>query len=195
MKLIWRFQGFFFKSIVWWIVEPWNVQKPHLCKHIALKCAKTHICANTAPSNVQICKNTSTTNVQTWPLTPSNVQRFIFYVKCATFHRCANHCFHQESTTFVQTFYPQMCKQPHLCKHGTLKCANQPLMSKSLFSSRISLLKNGGGGLTFGGGHKESQHFMFADQWLGGGGKKSSSFTKADPKEKKSPHILFSFST
>ena len=29
-----------------------------------------------------------------------------------------------QTTTFVQTFRPQMCKQPHLCKHFGLKCAN-----------------------------------------------------------------------
>ena len=41
-----------------------------------------------------------------------------------------------QTTTFVQTFCPQMCKQPHLCKHDALKYANlhvkihQPLMCK-----------------------------------------------------------------
>ena len=66
-------------------VEPGNVQKPqmmqtttfvqtfcplickqpHLCKHFAFKCASNHICANTAPSNVQIFKIHQPANVQT----------------------------------------------------------------------------------------------------------------------------------
>ena len=67
-------------------------------------------------------KNTSTTNVQTWRRQMCKGSILTWNVQ--TSHKCANHCFHQESSTFVQTFHPQMCKQPHLCKHFTLKCAN-----------------------------------------------------------------------
>ena len=64
-----------------------------LCKHFAHKCANNHICANISPTNVQ-------------------------------------------TTTFVQTFRPQMCKsvkkkkknkkkqkihQPQMCKHHAYK--------------------------------------------------------------------------
>ena len=114
-----------------------NVQQPHLCKHFALKCANNHIWANTAPSmciSIYLYKNTSTTNV------PSNVHRFnltwmckhptnvqiIFFIKnqphlCKHFtlkcvnnhicHICANISLSNvQTTTFVQTRRPQMCK-------------------------------------------------------------------------------------
>ena len=118
-------------------------KQPHLCKRFALKCANNHICANTR--RPQMCKsvkkkkkkkkkcksvkkkkkkkkNTPTTNVQTWRLQMCKGSILTWNVQ--TFHKCANRCFHQESTTFVQTFHPQMCKQPHLCNYFTLKCAN-----------------------------------------------------------------------
>ena len=129
--------------------NPQMCKQPHLCKHFALKCANDHICANTAPSTVQIGKNTSPTiNVQTWrrqmckrSILTWNVHSNIPHMCKSLFllrinHICANISPSiVPTTTFVQTFHPQMCKQPHLCKHSALKMCKsvkiyQPLMCK-----------------------------------------------------------------
>ena len=47
------------------------------------------------------------------------MQTFSFHGKCAkTFHKCANHCLHQESVYFNQIEYRQFC----LRQYNTLKC-------------------------------------------------------------------------
>ena len=109
-------------------VEPVNVQKPtnvqtstnvqtfypQMCKrpqtykHFTHKCANVHKCANISLTNVQICKNSSTTKCAN--VLSTNVQTFSFHGKCAkTFHKCANHCLHQESVYFNQIEYRQFC--------------------------------------------------------------------------------------
>ena len=89
----------------------------------------THKCANISPTNVQICKTSSTTNVQTSYLQmckrsvlTGNVQK--------TFHKCANHCLHQESVYFNQIEYRQFC----LRQYNTLKCIILKIVKNYFFS-------------------------------------------------------------
>ena len=79
--------------------------------------------------------------------------------------------------------------QTHAHRHNHLGLID-PLFQGSGIARTFTV--EGGGGLDFRWGHKESWRFMSADQWFGRGNKKSSSFTKADPKEKKkSSDIIF----
>ena len=66
-----------------------------------------------------------------------------FGLKCANNHICANiSASNVQTTTFVQTFLPQMCKQPHLCKHFGLKCANNHIRANTAPSNvQICILK------------------------------------------------------
>ena len=144
--------------------------RPQMCKSVNHICANispsnvqtTTICANTAPSNVQICKkkkNKSTT--KTWRRQMCKGSNLTWNVR--TSHKCANHCFHQESTIFMQAFHPHVqtttfvqIRRPQMYKsvlntstaNVQTKCAKVQFDVKcatdipQMFSSRISLLKN-----------------------------------------------------
>ena len=91
----------------------WN--NDHLCKHFALKCANTHICANISRSNVQ-----TTTFVQTWrPQMYKSVKN--------------------TSTTNVQTWCRQMCKDGRL--NPSQKCKKQQQTKRILERARTCFIK------------------------------------------------------
>ena len=109
----------------------------------------THILSDYSPSilaqfmksDARTCKCVKCAKVQFWREIckhPTNVQIIVFIknqpqlckhftLKCANNHICAN-ILNVQTTTFVQTRRPQICKyvkihQPLMCKHDAVKCA------------------------------------------------------------------------